>query len=75
METLHPLEFNYQEQRLLRNVVREIEQVNKQYPGVVPHNVMNAYEKVRKLYANQFHNEEYEMTTNWPDPSLDDRYE
>ena len=63
MEKLHPIEFPIVEKRLLRAVVKEIEQINDQYPGVVPHSVMKAYEKVRKFYAEQLENEEYLMST------------
>jgi len=64
MAKLHPLEFSYQEMRLLRAVVTEIERVDNQYPGVVPHDIMKRYNEIKEFYAVQMANEEYEMSTN-----------
>ena len=63
MEKLHPIEFPIVEKRLLRGVVKAIEQIEDQYPGVTPHSVMNEYKKVKQFYAEQMADEEYMMST------------
>lgn len=72
MEKLHHLEFKFQEMRLLRALVTEIEQINNQYPGVVPHSVMKRYNQIKEFYAVQLGNEEYEATTVRPNAILED---
>ena len=57
------MEFSVEEVRLLRSVVTEIEQINSQYPGVVPRNVMNRYEEVKQFYDRQLAHEEYMSST------------
>lgn len=37
----------------LRTIAREIEQINEQYRGVVPNNVMLAYHKLMEFYNLQ----------------------
>lgn len=69
MEKLHHLEFKFQEMQLLRGLVSEIEAVEQAYPGVVPHGIMKKYIEIKKFYAVQLANEEYEATTNFHDLS------
>lgn len=45
------------ELRLSRELVREIELVQKQYGGVIPQNVMNIYNKLLQHYAWEIENE------------------
>lgn len=56
-------ESNIEEVRLLRQVVKSIENITEHYPGVVPHSVMNEYNKVKDFYSKQLADEEYLMTT------------
>lgn len=74
MERLHPIEFPIEEKRLLRGVVKAIEQIEDQYPGVTPHSVMNEYKKVKLFYERQLADEEYLMTTFRPNPIIDEPY-
>lgn len=39
--------------QLSRALAREIEQITQQYPGTVPHNVMQAYHKLCEHYQVQ----------------------
>lgn len=71
MEKLHPIEFPIVEKRLLRAVVKEIELIDKQYPGVVPHSVMKKYKEVKNFYSQQLADEEYLMTTFHPEGPSD----
>lgn len=45
------------ELRLSRELVHEIEEVQKQYGGVIPQNVMNIYNKLLQHYAWEIENE------------------
>lgn len=63
MERVHPIEYPIIERRLLRELATEIEQVEKQYPGVTPHRIMKKYEAVKEFYACQMADEEYLTTT------------
>ena len=65
MEKLHPLEFKYQEMRLLRSMLSTIEELEKAYPGVTPHAIMKKYKEIKQFYAVQLENEEYEATTSF----------
>ena len=49
---IHP-EGTATEIKLSRALAREIAQVTEQYGGVVPHNVMQAYHKLREHYNLQ----------------------
>lgn len=53
MEKLHHLEFEYQEKKLLRSIVSEIEALEQAYPGTVPHGIMKRYNELKELYAAQ----------------------
>ena len=66
MEKLHPLEFSYQEMRLLRSMLTTIEELETAYPGVTPHAIMKKYIEIKEFYAVQLANEEYEATTSVP---------
>lgn len=72
MEKLHPLEFKYQEMQLLRAVVTEIERVDEQFPGVVPHDIMKRYNQIKEFYARQLADEEYLATTFHPNPLIEE---
>ena len=45
------------ELQLSREPVREIEEVQRQYKGVIPQNVMNVYNKLLQHYAWEIENE------------------
>lgn len=62
MEKVHPIEYPIIERRLLRELATEIEQVEKQYPGVTPHRIMKKYEAVKEFYESQ-HDDEFLTTT------------
>ena len=47
-----------EEIRLSRALANEIEQITHQYGGVVPHNVLLAYNKLFAHYMKQIQNEE-----------------
>lgn len=63
MEKLHPIEFPIEEKRLLRAVVKAIEETEQSFPGTTPNAVMKAYEDVKTFYSYQLADEEYLMTT------------
>lgn len=45
------------ELQLSRELVREIEEVQRQHKGVIPQNVMNVYNKLLQHYAWEIENE------------------
>ena len=63
MEKLHPIEFPFVEKRLLRAIVKAIEETERAFPGTTPNDVMKAYKEVRTFYSHQLADEEYLMTT------------
>ena len=67
MEKLHPIEFPIVEKRLLRAVVKAIEETERMYPGVTPNAVMSKYYDVKKFYEEQMADEEYLITTFHPE--------
>jgi hypothetical protein len=54
---VHPIG-TAEEIRLSRVLANEIEQITHQYGGVVPHNVILAYNKLYEHYMKQIQNEE-----------------
>ena len=63
MEKLHPIEYPIVEKRLLRGVVKAIEETERMYPGVTPSAIMTKYMEIKKFYESQMADEEYLMTT------------
>lgn len=57
------MEMGVQELRALRAVVVEIESTDRQFPGTVPDAIMEKYNVVKDLYAQQIADEEYLTTT------------
>jgi hypothetical protein len=53
---VHPIGTT-EEIRLSRALAREIQQITEQYGGVVPHNVMTAYNKLYECYIKHIKEE------------------
>ena len=63
-EQMHNLEFDFQEKKALRALVKEIETYKAKYEGYqLPDSIEQRYLEICKLYWRQLADEEYEATT------------